>query len=475
MLSENEKIKHLYNRATFGVPITGLPFSNSYQEVLNHILEKKNLKTLTVISQEEVNEIKEKAKSEGKKSQVDARKMLKKNIADLSNMWFQEIIKSDAQLQEKMAVFWHGHFACRAANPYFDQQYLDIIRKNALGNFKTLLFEVSKTPSMLQFLNNQQNKKDHPNENFAREVMELFTLGRGNYTEEDIKESARAFTGYSYDKIGEFKFRKSIHDFGSKTFLGKTGNFTGDDILNIILEKRECAYFITKKIYRFFVNDENIDESIIKNLGDEFYQSGYDIKTLMHSIFSSDWFYDEKNVGNKIKSPVELLASMFRIIPTTFENSIGLLYIQRVLGQVLLNPPNVAGWKGGRNWIDSSSLLFRMRLPQIIFYDADLDITPKNEIPEMNSYDFNALKMQDAFIKKLAQKKLAANSNWTNVLKQFSYCPDVWNDVSNKLLSSRVDANTAKIVKTNADTSTKENEIKSVVINMMSLPEFQLC
>src|SRR4030095_7613275 len=142
------------------------------------------------------------------------------------------MVNSRAQLREKMAFFWHGHFACRNLNVFYQQALLDVIRRNALGSFRDMLHEVSKSAAMLNFLNNQQNRKDHPNENFAREVMELFTLGRGNYTEHDIKEAARAFTGWSATLKGEFVFRKFNHDFGTKTVLGKSGDLTGEDVLD---------------------------------------------------------------------------------------------------------------------------------------------------------------------------------------------------------------------------------------------------
>src|ERR1017187_5564451 len=177
----------------------------------------------------------------------DQGKMLRKqSVDDLKNLnlaWLDEMINSEAQIREKMSLFWHGHFACRVINIYFQQQLLNIIRENALGNFGDLLREASKSPAMLSFLNNQQNKKQHPNENFAREVMELFTLGRGNYTENDIKEAARAFTGWGFNLQGEFVDRPFVHDNGKKTFLGKTGNFDGDDIIDILLEQKQTAQF----------------------------------------------------------------------------------------------------------------------------------------------------------------------------------------------------------------------------------------
>lgn len=472
MLNERDKIKHLYSRAGFGLSVNDWQTKSDWKKSLDVLFKSpSNYHSLQTISLAEVEATKAKMRTMRKEDVKDLKKFLKQNVSELNNLWLQEMIDGEAQLQEKMALFWHGHFACRSLNPYFDQQYLDIIRKNSLGNFSVLLNEISKTPAMLQFLNNQQNKKDHPNENFARELMELFTIGRGNYTEQDVKEAARAFTGYGFDKTGEFKFRIQQHDFGTKIFFGKSGSFTGDDILQIILKKNECAYFITKKIYRFFVND-NPDETIVKQLAKHFYESNYDIKGLLKEIFSSDWFYDEMNIAAKIKSPIELLVGLSRIIPIDFENEQSPLFIQRSLGQVLLNPPNVAGWPGGRNWIDSSSLLFRMRLPQVIYYDEELDFSPKEDMPEQGMM---RLKMTDEFIKRFVQKKLAAKPDWMKALQYFSSSANIMDDIVKMLLAKPCAASARKCIQNNRDTSSKESEIKSVMIEVMSLPDYQLC
>lgn len=472
MLNEKDKIKHLYNRAGFGLSVNDWQTKSDWKKSLDVLFKSpSNYHSLQTISLAEVEATKAKMRTMRKEDVKDLKKFLKQNVSELNNLWLQEMIDGEAQLREKMALFWHGHFACRSLNPYFDQQYLDIIRKNSLGNFSVLLNEISKTPAMLQFLNNQQNKKDHPNENFARELMELFTIGRGNYTEQDVKEAARAFTGYGFDKTGEFKFRIQQHDFGTKIFFGKSGSFTGDDILQIILKKNECAYFITKKIYRFFVND-NPDETIVKQLAKHFYESNYDIKGLLKEIFSSDWFYDEMNIAAKIKSPIELLVGLSRIIPIDFENEQSPLFIQRSLGQVLLNPPNVAGWPGGRNWIDSSSLLFRMRLPQVIYYDEELDFSPKEDMPEQGMM---RLKMTDEFIKRFVQKKLAAKPDWMKALQYFSSSANITDDIVKMLLAKPCAASARKCIQNNRDTSSKESEIKSVMIEVMSLPDYQLC
>ncbi|MBS1928455.1 MAG: DUF1800 domain-containing protein [Chitinophagaceae bacterium] len=294
----------------------------------------------------------------------------------IANTWQKKMTESPGQLQEKMALFWHGHFATRVRHPLFNLNIVEIFRKHGLGNFRELLMEVSQSPAMLQFLNNQQNKKQHPNENFARELMELFTLGRGNYTEKDIRESARAFTGWSFDKSGQFRMNYRQHDEGEKNFLGKTGNFTGADIINIILDLPQCARFITGKIFRFFVN-EQADEEIINQLSAKFYASNYNIGKLMDEIFLSDWFYAEKNIGAKIKSPVELITGICRAMPFESRNENMVYNFQRLLGQALLQPPNVAGWPSGTSWIDSSTLLLRMRIPEILAGYRSLDIEPK--------------------------------------------------------------------------------------------------
>lgn len=402
------------------------------------------------------------------------KKLREQSRADLKMLnlrWLETMITSEAQLREKMSLFWHGHFACRSLNSFFAQELLQIIRTNALGSFADMLKAVSKSPAMLQFLNNQQNRKSQPNENFAREVMELFTMGRGHYTENDVKEAARAFTGWAFNAKGEFVFRKNQHDDGSKTFLGKTGNFDGDDILNILLEKNETAHYISKKLYRYFVN-ENVNEQNQQWLSKRFYSNNYDITQLLEDMFTSDWFYDAKNTGTRIKSPVELLTGIRRLLPMQPENDQSQLLFQRALGQVLFYPPNVAGWPGGKNWIDSSSLMLRLRIPQILSANDALDIIPKTDD------DVQMGQMMQAAAKKIqaAVKGGAANIDWVSVNKIFEKVPreklleniaatvlQTKNKVSNTVLDKYV------------NTASRENFIKSAVIYLMATPEYQLC
>lgn len=307
---------------------------------------------------------------------------------------------------------------------------------------------------MLQFLNNQQNKKDHPNENFAREVMELFTMGRGNYTEKDIKEAARAFTGWSFTPEGNFIMRPRLHDFGNKNFLGKTGNFDGTEILKIIIEQKATAKYIAKRIYQFFVN-EKTDENLVNELAEKFYQSNYDIKTILNEIFTSKWFFDEKNIGTKIKSPIELMVGIQKILPITIENPKTLIIYQKLLGQMLLNPPNVAGWPSGKAWIDSSTLMLRLKTPQIWSGIISLDYAPKDDD------DQNMGMMQ-----KMLPKNLQGNFkiDWESVSKNLKN-----ENLEDILLQSK------KSIPENVINEFEiADEFKSRVIALMSTPEYQL-
>ncbi|WP_165828301.1 DUF1800 domain-containing protein [Chryseobacterium phosphatilyticum] len=375
---------------------------------------------------------------------------------ELNLNFLNQMVNSKEQMREKMAFFWHGHFASRVINPKFNRQLLNTIRKNALGSFKDLLFEVSQSPAMLNFLNNQQNKKDHPNENFAREVMELFTMGRGNYTEKDVREGARAFTGWSYDKEGNFKERKNLHDEGVKIFLGKTGNFNGGDVLNIILEQKATSQFITTKIYKFFVN-ENVDHNIVNKLSTNFYNSGYDIKKLLTEIFSSSWFYDQKNIGNRIKSPVELMAGMMRILPMQIQNPENLIVYQKLLGQMLLYPPNVSGWPNGKSWIDSSTLMLRLQVPQIWSGLRPLEYTPRQD----DDIDMGMKSRETSLNKSFKNPNITIDWNRVDMIFAQKNCEDY-------LLQNpkSLDINTVK--------NFSDKSIKMTVINLMSTPEYQL-
>jgi uncharacterized protein (DUF1800 family) len=384
-------------------------------------------------------------------------------IRDLNSIWMSKMVNSSAQLREKMAFFWHGHFACRNLNVLYQQQLLNIIRQHALGNFGTMLKAVSRSAAMLNFLNNQQNRKDHPNENFAREVMELFTIGRGNYSESDVKEAARAFTGWTANFQGEFVFRRFQHDFGSKTVLGRSGNFEGEEVLNILLEEKKTAVYITTKLYRFLVN-EIPDATHIQWLSDRFYKNGYEIGPLLEDIFTSDWFYENKHIGTRIKSPIELLAGIRRLLPMQIDDATGQLLLQRGLGQVLFYPPNVAGWPGGKTWIDSSSLMLRMRVPRLLLGEDEWNIGGKTDDD-----------VQMGMMQRL-QNRLEAKVDWMPLLSSFKKVPleKLPAQLSDLLLQTQR-AQTIALLKSYVVAADRDASIRQLTAHILSTPEYQLC
>ena len=480
-LSQQQKNQHLLWRAGFG-PMNeefGQLASASTNSYLNALFKASAKKPLYIDVADNaikglmmgVDDIVKQQQQLNAEQRKKLRQQSREDIKNLNLTWISEMVNSEQQLREKMAFFWHGHFASRNLNILYQQKLLDVIRKNALENFGDLLAEVSKSAAMINFLNNNQNRKGHPNENFAREVMELFTLGRGNYTEQDVKEAARAFTGWGANIAGDFVFRQYQHDDGRKILLGKTGNFNGDDVLNILLEQKQTARFICTKVYRFFVNDA-IDESRINWLADRFYQSNYKISGLMRDIFSSEWFYDPKNIGTRIKSPVELLVGIQRVLPMKLENPEVQLLVQRLLGQLLFYPPNVAGWPGGKNWIDSSSLMLRLRLPQLLYSTDELGMQPKDDDDQM-------MGMKDQKAKGMGKNGgqfINVDIDWAAYTKKFESTPRerLLKEISVRLL--QVPQNVSDdLIKKYADQGSRESFIKTATIQLMSTPEYQLC
>jgi uncharacterized protein (DUF1800 family) len=394
------------------------------------------------------------------------RKQSREDLQNLNLLWLEEMTHSQAQLREKIAFFWHGHFASRNINILYQQQLLAVVRAHALGNFGDLLRGVSKSAAMISFLNNQQNKKERPNENFAREVMELFTLGRGHYTEDDVKEAARAFTGWSHRLNGEFVFRQRDHDTGSKTVLGKTGNFDGDALLDILLERRETARFVAKKMYKFLVNEAVVPEERVRWLGDRFFDAGYDIMRLLEDIARADWFCAPENVGSKIKSPVEFWVGIRRALPMELADPESQLVLQKALGQILFYPPNVAGWPGGRNWIDSSSLMLRLRVPQLLYTNQALDLRGKTDDDQQ---------MGEAAKGQL--RRLSAVIDWQPALDLFAKTPDnqLIEKIADYLWAVPAKKLPLEILQKNTDPSSRAALVQTAMVQLMATPEYQLC
>ncbi|MGI8586466.1 MAG: DUF1800 domain-containing protein [Chloroflexia bacterium] len=291
------------------------------------------------------------------------------NIVDGQALWLTRMLYTKRPLQEKMSLFWHNHFATgvqKVKYPPLMYAQNQLFLSKALGKFDDLLSGVAHDPAMIFWLDNNTNVKGHPNENWGREVMELFTIGIGNYTEQDVKENARAFTGWSATQDGNFRFLANRHDTGSKTILGHTGNFNGDDVLKILVNMRQTGTFLGRKMWRWFVNDTPSTDGV-NRLADVYMQSGHDITAMLRALFLSDDFRSEANYFATVKNPPEFVVGLLKqtgaaaamrgsLDPNTLR-----LIARSVssMSMMLFNPPNVAGWPGGRSWINPGTYFAR--------------------------------------------------------------------------------------------------------------------
>jgi uncharacterized protein (DUF1800 family) len=299
-----------------------------------------------------------------------------RQIESARDWWLKRMLISQRPLEEKLTLFWHGHLTTSNAGVYMSSPVIrqnQLFRSHAAGNVAELILAVSKDPAMLRYLNNNANVKGRPNENYARELMELFTLGEGNYTEDDIKAAARALTGWTSTGDGAFLFRKNRHDFGEKTFLGKTGPFDGTDIVEIILEQNQHARFICTELFRFFVHDEPT-EAQINAMVWTYRVGGNRVRPVLHRLFLSQDFYADKAVATRVKSPVEYLVSTWKAMGLQEVHGAGRLKTDLAeMGQVPFYPPTVEGWEGGPAWITSSTLLARYNVAGRLLLGAEVD------------------------------------------------------------------------------------------------------
>lgn len=452
-------IQHLYNRIGFGILPSQLEelSSRDRETIVDALFVNSKIMTPLKADTSFYDGVtKEDLKDRTKRRELQ--KISRQKVKEYNFSWFNRLANPTELLREKMTLFWANHFVCQSRSIIFVEQYNNALRKNALGNFGNFTKTIAKEAAMLNYLNNKQNRKKSPNENFARELMELFTLGQGNYTEKDIQESARAFTGYFHDNKGEFKMLKSHHDEREKTFFGKSGNFSGDDIIDIILEQEQCAQFICEKIYQYFVND-TLDKRNVGKMVEVFYDN-YDIENLMRFVFTSNWFYDDENIGNKIKSPIEFLIGMNTVVPYQIKQGNKAMMLQKLLGQILLEPPNVAGWKTGKYWIDSNTIVRRLRLPSVLLNKAQITFSEKGDEETMLK-NFNKKKLRrKAFIK--------AEIDWNSF--DATYGKLSTEELVAQLLSPKINKGMKAVLLGKQNVSKRD-----FCIQLMSLPEYQLC
>lgn len=457
-----QKIKHLYLRAGFGLSPEEFETKrkSSLAKEMKKVLKIKNPSYKATFSSELLALQKKMEQAKGNRVKFRELKVKARNLMPQVKLnWVEKMTTTPDPLLERMTLFWHGHFACRSELPHLAITQINTIRKYALGDFRILVKSISKDPSMILYLDGQQNTVKKPNENFARELMELFTIGIGNYTETDVKEAGRAFTGWKTSQVkGTAEFIERRHDFSQKNFMGQSGKFQGDDIIDIILENKEVARFIARKVYRYFVN-HNVNENHVSQIANRFFDSNYDISTMMEFIFKSDWFYDEKNMGSKIKSPVELIVGLVKTLNLKFVNPKAMIGIQRNLGQRLFFPPNVAGWPGDKSWIDNSTLLIRLNLTVFLLMARKASVKGMENSKKKNR---NTKINQEADLRYFTEKYETTSGDEiaADLVDNLIQAPL---SVRKELLYSRLRSNT------------KNEQIMEILSRTMSLPEYQLC
>ena len=362
----SEDARHLLNRTGFGTPPREVAeFSRlTREQAVDRLLASRRTEPFIAPPVVEfVAPIRVKKASEEEKKSLIREEAQK--VVGMRAWWLQEMLAAPTPadaLRERMTLFWHNHFVSSQQKvksaPLLLQQNL-LLRRHALGNFGELLHSVSKDPAMIIYLDSATNRKGSPNENFAREVMELFTLGEGRYSEQDIKEAARAFTGWSVEpETGEFKWRAPAHDTGVKQVLGAEGDFDGDAVLDILLRQPAAAEFIAGKLWREFVSPQPEAKSV-QRIATNFRDSGYEMKAVMRALLLSPDFWAKENRAALVKSPADLVVGSVRTLNVRVPDALPLAFAMRNLGQDLFAPPNVKGWPGGEAWINSTTLLAR--------------------------------------------------------------------------------------------------------------------
>jgi uncharacterized protein (DUF1800 family) len=324
------------------------------------------------------------------------------NRGEMQRWWFTRMVYTRRPFEEKMTLFWHNHFATATSKVDDIWMYIQnlMLRQQALSRFDDLLLKVAQDPAMLIWLDGVTNVRGNPNENFARELQELFTMGindvmtgEANYTEQDVKEIARAFTGWKFfhPRISpdpyeyQFILNPAEHDNGTKTIYGQPGNFDGGDIVTILSARRATARFLVWKLFNFFVyplTTSSADKQAIEKFADVYMANNHSIKGLVRAIFTSDEFFSDRARYGLVKSPVELIVGAVRMLGAHYnpgtsagqENANILAAISIFLGQELFNPPDVSGWKGGIHWINTSTLLNRFTFADLLTINRTRDL-----------------------------------------------------------------------------------------------------
>jgi uncharacterized protein (DUF1800 family) len=395
------------------------------------------------------------------------RKVNQRHIDLLRSWWMTRMVRTPRPLEEKMTLLWHGHFTSgfrevQSSRLLWEQN--SFLRANAVGSFRTLLRGISRDGAMLRYLDNQLNVKRNPNENYARELMELFTLGEGRYSEEDIREAARAFTGWGCDLEG-FRVDASDHDRSTKTIFGARGRFNGDEVIELLLRHPGSSRHMARKLWEFFAHRDP-DVQLVERFAQVLRETRFDIRLALRAIFLSDEFYSARAMFSQIKSPVSLVVGAVRLLGIKDFRPDGLYENARLAGQDLFQPPNVKGWDGDRKWITSSTLLSRYEyVHRLVMGPAPRGVDarygrgpavvtkrPYDPRPELEEHGLD--------------RPEAIALHYVRLLLQRDLPPDRFFVILGVLTSG----------KTGSSTSTEEglDAVRRMIVAIMTLPEFQL-
>lgn len=383
---------------------------------------------------------------------------------EMINWWFGLMTNEGTSMREKMVLFWHNHYVSEYEKVNFPQIMYPqnkLFRDNAFGNFKQLTKLVTIDPAMLIYLDGQLNNRTAPNENYGRELLELFTIGIGNYTETDVKQAARALTGWqnNYDNGIKSVFNRNRFDSTNKTFMGQTGNFGYEEIIDIIFTKEETAKFLCRKLYKEFVYAIP-DESFITQMANVLRNNNYNIKPLLSFLFKSDHFYKPEFIGVKIKSPVELLVGTVKYFDIANADVDYMREAASPLQQVLFDPPNVKGWQGQRSWISTTSYPLRNQYTDAIINNRKANgaaITSRlSMLPYARSY-------------KSAENAVQFVQDIVDLMYQFPISKQRQDSLLTTLLSGTTVANWT------TNTPQAEQRIQQFFRTLMRTPEYQLC
>ena len=370
-----ETAAHLLNRAGFGgtpeeiEALRKLGLEASVHRLVDETGDAANVPPPAWAKPENIFEKRKQVREARQSANPEARQMLREfrqtqgeDLLDLRRWWLERMATTPAPLLEKMTLFWHGHFATSAEkvkDGYWLWLQNDTLRRNALGNFVSLTKAISRDPAMMIYLDLPQSQPAHPNENWARELMELFTIGIGNYSEDDVRESARAFTGYRLNPFNQTsRFAPRQHDGGIKKFMGSAAPLNGDDVIDILARQPACSTFIARKLWRFFAEDQPPTQ-VVDALAARLREHSYELRPVLREMFSSAEFYSPAALRSQIKSPVQFIVQTAKQLGGELPAPFVAQNAMRQMGQLIFAPPNVKGWDGGKAWITTSTLLFR--------------------------------------------------------------------------------------------------------------------